>query len=106
MTMSVCLSVFLFVSVSVRSHNPKTARANFTGFCASDGNAIGYVLPVVRMSSYFHTVGPTCVIKHDVMFRTVRQVALPVGRKITTVNSVEFVRMQHRGRSLLYTIAL
>ena len=43
-----------------------------------------YVLPELRMTSCFHTTGPMGRIKHDVMFRRVRQVAVPVGRQ--TIN--------------------
>ena len=61
MSTSVCLSV--------RTHNSKTVRTNFTKFLcilpvamaqsSSDGVGIRYVLPVVRLTSCFHTMGPT-----------------------------------------------
>ena len=38
-------------------------------WCTFDGVAIHYVLPVLRMTSCFHTMGPIGRIKHDVMFR-------------------------------------
>jgi len=63
MTMSVCRCVCL----SVRWHNSKTTRPNFTTFLcmlpvamarsSSDGVAIRYVLPVLRMTACSHTVG-------------------------------------------------
>jgi len=34
---------------------------------SSDGVVIRYVLPVLRMTSYFYTMGPTDRIKHSVM---------------------------------------
>jgi len=72
---------------------------------ASDGVAIRYVLPALRMTSCFRTVGPMGRIKHGVMFRGVRQVAVRVGpldvRRLLKC-LVEFVRMRHRGRSLSY----
>ena len=53
---------------------------------SSDSVAIHYVLPVLRMTSYFHTIGSTNGrVKHDVMFRRVRHVAIPIGRTTTTV---------------------
>jgi len=64
----VCLSV-----ISVRSHNSKTARLNFTKFLSmlpmavgrsvSWGNAIRYVLPVLWMASCFHISvhGASCI---------------------------------------------
>jgi len=51
---------------------------------SSDGDAIRYVLPVLWMTSRFHTMEPT-IQNHDVMFRRVRQVAVPVGRQTTTL---------------------
>jgi len=45
-------------------------------------------------------MGPIGRIKHDVTFRRVRQVAVTVGRKTTTVILVEFVRMRHLVLSL------
>ena len=68
---------------------------------SSDGVAIRYVLPVLRMTSCFHTVKPIGKIKRDVMFRRVRQVAVPVGRQ-TTVVFLEFVRMQLGGGGVCY----
>jgi len=62
--MSVCLPACL----SVHAHNSKTVRPNFTSFLcmlsmsvawsSSDGIVIRYVLPVLRMTSSFHTMGP------------------------------------------------
>jgi len=92
MSMSVCLSVCL----SVRPHNSKTAQPNFTNFSAcnvpvamasssSYGVAIRRVLPVLRMTSCFHTVGPVGRIKHVAVFRGVRQITIPVARHTTAV---------------------
>ena len=39
--------------------------------CPSDCFAIHYVLPVLRMTSYFHTMGQIGRIKQDVMFKRV-----------------------------------
>jgi len=50
-----------------------------------DSDAVRYVLPVLQMTSCCHTMGPTSRIKPDVMFRRVRQVAVPDGRQTTTV---------------------
>jgi len=67
-----------YVCLSIRSHNSKTARRNFTKLCMlpvalvrsfSDGVAIRYVLPVLWMTSCFHTTGPIDGIKHDLVFR-------------------------------------
>jgi len=58
---------------------------------ASDGVAICYVLPVLRMTSHFHTMGPTDRIKQKTMFRRVRQVAVPIGHQTTTVFEFEFI---------------
>jgi len=58
---------------------------NFTNSCtlavarsSYDGVAIRYVLPVLRMTSCSHTMGPMGRLKHDVMLIRVRQVAVPV----------------------------
>jgi len=65
---------------------------------SSDGVAIHYVLPVLQMTSCYHTMGPVGSIKHNVMFRRIRQVAVPVGRQTLHVFGwVEFVRMRHGG---------
>jgi len=52
---------------------------------SSDGVAIHYVLPVLRMSSCYHTMGQWARDTHSVMFRRVRQMAVPVERQTTTV---------------------
>ena len=53
---------------------------------SSDGVAIRYVFPVLRMTSCFHAMGPMGQNQLDgVMFRRVRQVAVPVGRQTTAV---------------------
>jgi len=89
--MSVYLSVCLFVCPLVELENcrielqlflhvaPAVARSS------SDGDAIRYVLSVLQMTLCFHTMGPMGRIKHDVMFRRVHQVAVPIGRQTTAV---------------------
>jgi len=59
----VCLFVYLFVCLSVRSHISKTTRPNFTKFStcdvawsSSDGNAICYVVPFLWMTARFHII--------------------------------------------------
>jgi len=52
---------------------------------SSDGIAIRYVLPVLQMTSCFHIVRPMGRVKCDIMFREVRQVAVPVELQTTTV---------------------
>jgi len=70
----VCLSVCVSVCLSVRSHNSKTTWPNFANFYArcmrvavarfsSDGVAIRYALPILRMTSCFHAMGPGGRIK-------------------------------------------
>jgi len=59
------------------SHNSKTTWPNFTNFLcvlpvalarsSSRSIAMSYVLPVLRMTSQFHTLEPMGIIKHDVM---------------------------------------
>jgi len=55
---------------------------------SSDGIVICYVLPVLRMMSCFHTMTTMGRIKHEIKFRRVCQVVVPVGRQTTTVYSV------------------
>ena len=60
--------LFVCVSLSLRSHILKTTCSDFTKFsvhvncgrssASSDDSAICYVLPVLRMTSCFHTMGP------------------------------------------------
>jgi len=94
--MSVCLSV--------RSHNSKITRPNFTEFLCtlsialarsfSGGVAIRDVLPVLWMTSYCIPWGSGSLrIKHDVMFRRVRQVVVPIGRRDNYRSLVELIRM-------------
>jgi len=72
--------------LSVRSHYSKAERPNFTKFLctlpvvvarsSSDGVAICYILPVLWMTSYFHTMGPTGGrVRRYAVFR----VAVPAG---------------------------
>jgi len=98
MNMFVCLFVYLSVCLSVRSLNSKTQLAELppqsllcllpvaVARSSSDGVAIRNVLPVLMMTSRYHTTGPMGRIKHDVVFRRVRQVAIPVERRTTTVS--------------------
>jgi len=51
----------------------------------SDGVVMPFVLPVLRMTSCFRTMGPLGGIKHNAMFRRVRQVAVPVRRQTAVV---------------------
>ena len=84
------MSVRLSVCLSVQSYNVKTVRPNFAKFLCrlpvtvaqsfSKGVAIYYIFPVLRMTSCFHTMEAMGKFKHDVMYRRVRQVALPVER--------------------------
>jgi len=75
---------------------------------SSDGVAIRYVLLVLWMTSYFHTMEPVGQNQAQTLNNYVleiHQVAVPVGHQITTV----FDRVHQnvsRGRSLLSTIAL
>jgi len=59
------------------------ARSSF------DGVAIRYVLPVLRMTSCFHTTRPVGKITEDAMFRISSQGGgtIPAGRQTTTVFS-------------------
>jgi len=76
MSISVCICIMF-----VRSHNSKTAWPNFAKFSCMlpvavsrsfyNGVAIRYVLPVIRMTSCFHTMGP-------MGGRAVRRCAVPV----------------------------
>ena len=79
----ICLSVWLSVCLclSVHSHNLKNTAELHQFLCtlttavarsSSDGVAIHHVLPMLWMTSRFHTMGPTARIKHDVMFKWVR----------------------------------
>ena len=88
----VCLSV----SLSVRWHNSKTTRPNFTNFScmlpvavagsSSNGVVIRYVLLVLWMASCFTPwANEWARMKDNVMFRRVRQVAVPAGRQTTAV---------------------
>jgi len=100
--------VCLLVCLPAHLHNSQTAWPNFTNFMrmllvavalsSSDGVAIRYVLPLLQMTSCFHTVRPMGRIKHNVMFRRVRQVAAPAGRQTITV-MVEFIRMWQQGKA-------
>jgi len=104
------VSACLFVCLSRITRKPH-GRTSPNLFCmlpvavarsSSAGVDIRYEHPVLMMTSCFHTMGQMGRIKHDITFRIVRQVEVPVGRQTTTV----FVRMRHRGQSLLSTIAL
>ena len=54
---------------------------------SSDGVVIRYVLPVLLMMSFFHTMGPVGRIKQDVVFRRSSPGGGTVlaGRQTTTV---------------------
>jgi len=50
-----------------------------------NGIAMRYVLPVLWMTIYFHTMGPVAKIKLDVMFSRNSPGDVPVGLQSTTV---------------------
>ena len=106
----VCLSVWLFVCLFVchclsACLSARITRTSSNCLCmlpvaaarSSDGIAICYVLPVLRVTLCFHIMGPQSWMKHNVMFRRVRQVAVPVGHETTTV----FVYLRYRQNSAL-----
>ena len=103
--MSVCLSVCLFVTHITQNHTADLhqifSRMLPVARSSSDGTAIYYVLPVLQMTLYFHSMGPMDRTK-TLYFSDSRQVAAPVNNWYL----VELIRMQHRGQSLLSTIAL
>ena len=51
----------------------------FLSVCLPVFVVIHYILLVLRMMSYFHTMGQFGRIKHDVMYSRVRHVAVAVG---------------------------
>jgi len=112
--MSVCLSVCLCASITQKLHG--WTLPNFLCILplamaqsTSDDIAMRYVLPVLHKTSCFHTVGPVGRIKHDIKCRWVCQMVVPVGHQTITVLLkclVVFVRIRHRGWSLLYVAAL
>ena len=68
--MSVCLSVCFSVHVTWRTHGSTSyqilcvLRRPCTALTTSDGVAICYVLPVLCMTSFFHTMAHIKAIKH------------------------------------------
>jgi len=86
----VCISVCLFVGPLAYLEN---RNSNFRQFLytlpvavarsSSDGNAICYVLTILRMTSCFCMYNAQNVSESKItcMFRPVRQVAAPVGRR-------------------------
>jgi len=51
---------------------------------STDGVVIYNVLPVFRMTSCFHTMGPVARIQHATLcLKEIHQVAVPVGRETT-----------------------
>jgi len=108
MSMSVC--------VSVRLHNSKTARPNFTIFCACClWPWLGSPLTALRYATYFRFSGWRHIFKlwdqwtritHDVR-NTEKFVMVLVERQDNYRPCLdEFIRLRHWGRSLLSTIAL
>ena len=107
-----------YVYSSVRSHYSKTAQPNFTNFCECClWPWLDTLLVALRYVMYFRFCGWRLVfipwdqwatIKHDVIFRR----SSPGGgtswtsRQLGLQCLVEFIRMRHRGRSLLSTIDL
>jgi len=85
MFMPVCLSVCLSARITREPHDqtsPILCMLPLAVARSSDGVAIRYVLPVLQMTSCFHTMGPVARIKHDAS--EVRQVAVAVGRQTQT----------------------
>jgi len=115
-SMAVCLLVCLSVCPSARITGRTRSRTSPNSVCtltvavarsSSEGVAICYVLPVLWMTSCFHTAGQRASIKHDVMFRRVRQVAVPVGRQaFGRVHQNAAPAAGGRARSLQSTIEL
>jgi len=99
---SACLSVCLFARIS---QNPNctnfsvhvTHGGGWLGSIRSDGNAMRYLCPVLWMTSCFHIMG-WGRIKHEVMFRRVRQVVTP-GRSL--LSTIAFLFQQFRSASAL-----
>jgi len=59
-------STMMSASVFVRLHNSKSTRPDFTKF-------MHYVLPVLRMTSSFRTMGPMGTVTHGIVWFTVWQ---------------------------------
>ena len=79
----VCLSVCLFSRMVLTPKHLGRTSPNFLRMLpvsvaqsSSDGVAICYVFPVLRMMSSFHNMGPMGRIKHDIIFRRVLQVEI------------------------------
>ena len=108
----VCLFVCLFVSV--RSHNLKTTRPNFTNFlcillvalvrCSSDCVAICCVLPVLWMASSFSHSG-LYTVRHRGECAAPETTASILTKFCSTIKIVKYTSyVAHRGRSLPSTI--
>jgi len=81
----VCLFVCLLVCLSVRSHNSKPhgqLHQIFMHVACGRGSILlrrrrnMLVLPVLGMTSCFHTMEPMSKVKHDVIIRRVHQVGV------------------------------
>jgi len=103
--LSVCLFVWLSVCLSARI-TPKPMRPNFAKFLCMWPwlgppvmalRYVRYVLPVLRMTSCFHTVGPMDRIK-TLCLEEVRLLAVPYRFDVRKIwRLVEYVRMRPRG---------
>ena len=107
--MSVCLSVSVILAARITRTEHGYTSSVFTHVACtmvrsySDGVAIGFVDDV--MFSYRGPMGPES--STTLYFKEVLQVAAPVCLRIRQLQClVEFIRMRHRGRNLLSTIAL
>jgi len=81
----ICLPVCLFVRITQKPHKFLCMLPVAVARSSSDGILIHYVLPVLWMTSRFHTMGSVGSIKQDTVFIRVRQLAVPVGRQTTSV---------------------
>jgi len=89
MSMSACLSLYLFVC----SHISKTARLKFTNILcllhtavarsSSDRVAMSYVLPVLRMTLFSYHRANGSESSATLCLEEFRQAAVPVGRQTT-----------------------
>ena len=108
--MFVCLSVCLFVPPHIQLKKPRSRTS--PKFCACclwpwlGPRLMALYFRFFRMTLCFHTMGLVGRIKHDVTFKRVRQVAVPVGRHTQLQCSVEFVRVWQPGAKSALPIAL
>jgi len=89
MSMSVHLFVCVYVSLCLSVRYYKTVRPNFSKFLSmlpvamarsfSDGAALRYVLPALRMTSCFHTLRPVGRVGHGFVWFTGQGPLWPTG---------------------------